>query len=108
MDKFSKIKVDKKIKPIHFLKRKPVELIIGKVYFVSFGNHSANQCVLTEISELKDSNQITIDIPIKARSKKGFIDIDGEISHNWTSTHCIFADEIGITPEEAVINEVTF
>jgi hypothetical protein len=108
MDKYSKIKVDKKVKPIHFLKRKPVELIIGNEYFVSFGNHNVSRCVLTEISELKDSNQITIDIPIKPRSKKGFIDTDGKISHIWTSRHSIFADEIGLTPEEAVINEVTF
>ena len=108
MDKFSKIKVNKTVKPIHFSKRKQVELIIGKEYFVSFGNHCVNHCVLIEISELKDSNQITIDIPVKPRSRKGFIDVDGKISHSWSSTHCIFGDEIGLTPEEAVINEVTF
>ena len=108
MDKYPKIKVDKKVKPIHILKRKPVELIIGKEYFVSFGNNIVSRCILTEISELQDSNQITIDIPINPRTKNGFIDRNGKISYNWTSTHCIFADEIGLTPEEAVINEVTF
>jgi hypothetical protein len=108
MDKFTKIKVDKKIKPIHFLKRKTVELILGNDYFVSFGNHIAQHCTLTEISDIRDFQQITIDIPIKPRSKKGFKELDGTISHNWTSSHSIYADEIGLTPEEAVINEVTF
>ena len=107
MEKWDKIKVDKKIKPIHFSKRTAVELIIGKQYFISFGSNIAKQCILTKISDITDLQQITIDIPIKPRSKKGFKDTDGSISHNWTSSHCIYADEIGLTPEEAVINEVT-
>jgi DNA primase large subunit len=41
-------------------------------------------------------------------SKKGFIDRNGNISHHWVSTYTLFANEIGLTPEEAVINEVTF
>jgi hypothetical protein len=108
MEKWDKIKVDKKIKPIPFTKRTAVELVVGKEYFISFGNNVVKHCVLTKISDITDLQQITIDIPIKPRSKKGFIDINGLISHNWTSTHCIYADEIGMTPEEAVKHEVTF
>lgn len=109
MEKWDKIKVGKEIIPIPFLERKPVDLIIGKEYYVSFGNNIAKKCVLTKIHDDGISlKRITIDIPIKPRSKKGYINIDGELSHNWKSTHTLYADEIGLTPEEAVLHEVTF
>lgn len=105
MEKWDKIKVDKQIKPIHFKERKPVELIIGKEYYVSFGRNQARRCTLIEID--KEHGRITIEIPIKPLSKKGYIDVNGDISHHWVSTHTLFPDEIGLTPEEAVVNEVT-
>ena len=108
MKKWTKIKVDKSIKPLHYSKRKQVELIIGNDYFVSFGNNYVHKCKLTKIDEARNPKQITIEIPIRPKSKDGFKDIDGTISHHWVSTHLIFADEIGLTPEEAVMNEMTF
>lgn len=103
MEKWDKIKVDKKVTPVHFKDRKPVNLIIGKEYFVSFGNNIVNRCTLIEIKE----QRIVITIPKKPRSKKGFVDTNGSISHDWKSTHHLFADEIGDTPEQAVLHEVT-
>lgn len=108
MEKWTKIKVDKKIKPIKHTERQAIELIVGNSYFVSFGNSNVYNCTLTNVEETRELKQITIEIPVRPRSKKGYIDINGSISHNWVSSHCIFADEIGRTPEEAVINEVTF
>lgn len=54
-----------------------------------------------------DKQRIVIEIPTRPISSKGFVDSNGNISHHWVSTHTLFADEIGQTPEEAVINEVT-
>lgn len=105
MEKWDKIKVDKKIKPIHPRDRKTVELIIGKEYYVSFGSNKVSRCTLIEID--KEADRITIEIPVKPMSKKGYIDRNGEISHHWVDAHYLFPDEIGLTPEEAVINEVT-
>lgn len=105
----NKIKVDKAIKPIPYTKRTTVKLVVGGDYYVSFGSNIVYPCVLLKIIESEQTpTHVKIEIPVKPRSKKGFIDIDGKISHHWTSAHNLFADEIGLTPEEAVINEVTF
>jgi hypothetical protein len=105
MENWEKIKVDTKVKPIHYENRKPVELIIGKEYYVSFGQNQARRCKLIKID--KDPERITVEIKVKSKSQQGYIDVDGNIIHYWVSTHTLFPDEIGLTPEEAVINEVT-
>lgn len=107
MEKWNIIKVDKKIKPIHYSMRTIVELIVGNEYYVSFGSNKVKRCTLIEIDTEEGRNGITVEIPIKPQSKKGFIDVNGNISHHWVDTHHLFSDEIGTTPEEAVINEVT-
>jgi hypothetical protein len=35
------------------------------------------------------------------------IDINGNVNHNWVSGYIVFSDEIGLPPEEAVMNDVT-
>ena len=53
------IKVDSSVCPIHFSQRKPVKLVIGEDYYVSFGNNEAidvswlifRRC--TKVKELK-------------------------------------------------------
>jgi hypothetical protein len=80
--------------------------MIGNNYYVSFGNNEVKRCKLIAIDENRDLNLITIEIPTKPESKNGFIDQNGTISHNWVKTHELFADELGLTPEEAVINQV--
>ena len=107
MEKWDKIKVDKSIKPINPSKRKIVDLIVGNEYYVSFGNNNVKRCKLIEIYKEGRRERIVIEVPVKPRSAKGFIDREGNISHHWADTFTLFADEIGNTPEEAVINEVT-
>lgn len=107
MEKRYKIKVDKSVKPIHYSKRKPVELVVGNDYFVSFGRNNALRCKLIELYMEGERQRIVVEIPTRPMSKKGFIDSNGNISHHWVSTYTLFPDEIGLTPEEAVINEVT-
>jgi hypothetical protein len=104
----TKIKVDKMFKPIHFRDRKQVELVIGNPYFVSFGNNNVKPCILTEVEGEAAVKRISIEIPAKVQSKKGYLDSMGNISHHWVDKHSLFSDEIGLTPEEAVINEMTY
>ena len=105
MENLEKIKVAAKIKPIHFKNRKPVELIIGNDYYVSFGMNEASKCTLAAIE--KDPEKIIIEIPDRATAQRGYIDSDGKFFYYTVSAHSLFPDEIGRTPEEAVINQVT-
>ena len=82
-----KIKVDEKIKPVPFNERKGIPLTVGNEYYVSFGLNEVRPCKLIEI--------------IGGNPKKIKINIDG-------GEHVLFADEIGRTPEEAVMNQATF
>lgn len=105
MKHLDEIKVDKSVMPIHYKDRVPVDLVVGNTYYVSFGKNLARKCTLISINE--EQGMITIEIPVKPMSKKGYRDMNGNISHHWVSRHSLFPDEIGCTPEEAVIHEVT-
>ena len=85
------IKVDSSVCPTHFSQRKPVKLVIGEDYYVSFGNNEAHRCKLVDIPEMYQGQRIKIETP----TPRGSI------------THILFADEIGTTPDEAVMNQVT-
>ena len=104
-----KVKIDESVKPVHFKERTGPALAIGAPYFVSFGGNITYPCVLTNII-ISDGypDRVEIEVPIKPRSDKGFTDVDGTVSHKWVSKHALYADEIGQTREEAVINEVAF
>ena len=65
--------------------------IKGKDYYVSFGNNEAHRCKLVDIPEMYQGQRIKIETP----TPRGSI------------THILFADEIGTTPDEAVMNQVT-
>ena len=88
-----KIKVSKDVKPIHYSLRKPFELIIGEKYYVSFGNHMAQKCVLEDVFYRDDK-------PFK-------VSVSVQLSKGVGGTNSLYAEEIGRTPEEAVINTVT-
>lgn len=86
------IKVDKEITPIHYTKRKEPVLQVGADYYVCFGNNIVYPCILNEI---KEGNPVKIVIS-KYDNGKLF------------GKHVLFSNEIGQTPEEAVMNSVTF
>ena len=104
-ENWEKIKVDPKIKPTNIKNRKPVELVVGKEYYVCFGKNEVSRCQLSEIDPEK--NTITIEIPPKSISKNSYIDDEGNFFHPTVYFHTLFPDEIGQTPEEAVMNTVT-
>lgn len=85
------IKVGSYTVPTPFSKRQPVKLVIGEEYYVSFGNHDAKRCKLLDIIDDRGPKQVKIEI----------------LSSRGSTIHILFADEIGTTPEEAVMNEVT-
>jgi hypothetical protein len=86
------IKVEKEITPIHYSKRKEPTLKIGADYYVCFGNNIAYPCTLNKI--------------IEGTPKK--IVISKYDNGKFFGEHVLFSNEIGQTPEEAVINSVTF
>lgn len=88
MDKV--IKVSKTVHPVHRNERKPFPLVIGETYYVCFGENKVRPCRL--VGFLHDGKFIRI-----------------EYNTRWhTHGHQLYPDEIGRTPEEAVINQVTF
>jgi hypothetical protein len=99
-------KVDSSIKPLPFKKKKEPVLIIGNDYYVSFGNNYVYPCTLLEVINEFDITEVKVEIPMKALSKKGFKTSFGGISHRWVQTSILYAREIGLTPEDAVRNQV--
>ena len=86
------IKVDKEITPIHYSKRTEPVLQVGSDYYVCFGNNIVYPCTLNEI--------------IEGTPKK--IVISKYDNGKIFGKHTLFSNEIGQTPEEAVMNSVTF
>jgi hypothetical protein len=86
------IKVDKSITPIHYTKRTEPDLVLGGDYYVCFGDNVAFPCTLKEI--------------LGGRNKRVVIT---KYDHDQRfGEHVVFSNEIGRTPEEAVINTATF
>ena len=86
------IRVDKEITPIHYSKRTEPLLQPGADYYVCFGNNIVYPCTLNEI--------------IEGHPKK--IVISKYDNDKVFGKHVLFSNEIGRTPEEAVMNSVTF
>ncbi|MCP9752334.1 hypothetical protein [Ferruginibacter sp. HRS2-29] len=100
-------KVKGDIKPLHYNKRTAPELVVGGEYFVCYVNNDTYPCVVTAITHNPTGkDKVDIEIPVRAESKKGFIDADGNISHHWVAKKTVYADEIGLTREHAVENRV--
>jgi len=101
-----KIKVNQKVKPIAQELREIPNLGIGISCYVSFANNLAYPCRIVEITNKPKRKEVKIEVPMKSKSGKGDIDTNGMFSYNWTSTHLLYANEIGNTPEQAVLNMV--
>lgn len=100
-------KVKGDIKPLHHSKRKAPKLVVGGEYFVCYVNNDTYPCVVTAIVENPGGKaKVDIEIPVRAESKKGFIDAEGNVSHHWVVKKTVYADEIGLTREEAAENKV--
>lgn|SRR5574344_1079008 len=87
------VKVDKSVESIHYMARKKPKLVLGGTYYFSFGSHIAAPCKLVHIFE--ERGKVDIEATRIMDKKESQI------------TYCLFWDEIGLTPEEAVINTVT-
>jgi hypothetical protein len=100
---FFKIKVDKRIKPIDNEFRKKIHLAIGSDYFVSFGRNVVFPCKLIGFAD----DQLIIEIPEKPRSNQRYLELNVNKYRDSKATYIVRCDEIGGTPEEAVINTVS-
>ncbi|EHQ41559.1 hypothetical protein [Myroides odoratus] len=87
------IKVSKDVKPIHISLRKTFDLVIGETYYVCFGNNKVRKCILEGIS-YRDDKPFQVSVAVQMTTNIGGV-------------HCLFLNEIGRTPEEAVINTVS-
>lgn len=87
----NEFKVDKSVQPIHYEKRKRFDITVGQTYYVSFGRNIVSPCKVLEVWKEGNSDRVTI------RIERG----------KMATSHYLYADEIGRTPEEAVINTVT-
>ena len=101
-----RIKVKGSIKPSPVKDRMKPSLYVGQPYYVCFGNNNAYPCELIEVINEFAETEVRIKIPQKSRSKKGFIDREGNRTQIGSSTHILYANEIGLTPEDAVKNTV--
>ncbi len=90
MSNHVEIKV-KGVKPIHYSKRTAIEVVVGNEYYISFGMGLATPCIVMSISK----NAVELKLKDK---KKGY-------EHD--ATHSLFPDEIGATPEQAVLYTMT-
>ena len=97
--KLKPVRVSKKIESIHFKDRKVFDLVVGAVYYVCWGSNVARPCILQSIDPIREFGEKTVHgITILAKQLGRGSDY---------STHSIYADEIGRTPQEAVVNTVT-
>jgi hypothetical protein len=99
-------KVDSSVKPLPSKKRQEPVLNVGYDYYVSFGNNNTYPCTLLKVINEFDRTEVLIEIPMKAKSKKGYTNSFGMTYNRWTQTNILYATEIGLTPEDAVRNQV--
>lgn len=86
--KYKPVKVKQGTTPLHFHHRKHIEIIEGGYYYVSFGNNIAIRCVVISLPKAGENPEI-ISIQVNGKNK------------------CIYKNELGLTPEQAVKNQVT-
>lgn len=85
------LKVSARVKPQPFPVREKIAYIPGRSYFVSFGQNIVVPCTFVRYMEEYNNERIIIDIERR----------------DMISSHQLFPDEIGRTPEEAVERQVT-
>lgn len=93
------IKVNKHIKPLPYNERTIPELVVGKEYFVCFGNNNARPSRLLEIRE----NGMVL-----MEKKKPLIFLLGKGYKFIIDANLLYPDEIGLTPIQAVHNTVEY
>lgn len=90
--------VDNSIKPLPFKNRKAPQLIIGQDYYVSFGNNNAYPCTLLNVINEFSETEVKIEIHIRKKSTASNI--------KTFQTNILYSIEIGLTPDDAVRNQV--
>lgn len=98
------VKVNDAIKPVMSRKRTVPNLIIGNDYYVSFENNNAYPCTLVKIINEYDRTEVMIEI--KARVPRNGYMAGGVRKFSRVQRNTVYANQIGISPEDAVRNQV--
>ncbi len=101
------VKVDESVQPLLKRDRKPPELKIGSIYFVSFGSNIAYPCTLKEIINEYSETEVSVEILTKPQKSISYL-LPGNKVKIKSITHLLKAIEIGLTPEHAARNCVFF
>ncbi len=99
------VKVSPSIKPINRKDRQIPMLKLGHEYFISFLGHNAYPCTRVEIINEFDQTEVKVELRMKS-PKGGFHDGSGMIRNYRTQNNIVYSTEIGITPQDAVKNQV--
>lgn len=98
-----RVKVSTSIKPLLRKDRVAPKLKVGGIYFVSFGTNNAYPCFLKEIINTSSNTEVKVEILIKPRYRNQLL-YPGYKVKILSRIHLLYANEIGITPEDAVRN----
>ena|SRR5258708_8162386 len=99
-----RIKVSSKVKAMPRSLRTTPDLKKGEKYYVSFGSNWAYPCLLHEI--VKEFERTEVRIKIKVKDQYAHFRQNGRMTYDPYEEHLVYADEIGLTPEDAVRNTV--
>ena len=101
---FGKSLVKGKVKSIPISNRITPDLIIGGTYYVSFGRNIAYICTLLEI--INEFQNTEVKILRQGKTSKITNKMDGTKSRYFTRENILYAYQIGISPEDAILNQV--
>lgn len=99
-----RIKVNRNIKSVPRANRITPELKMWSIYYVCFANNNVYPCRISEI--IKEFDQTEVRIKISTKPKYSKYRSGSQVIYNPFEEYLVYANEIGITPEDAVKNMV--
>jgi len=99
-----RVKVRQQIKTLPRKERVAPELDSSKKYYISFGSNWAYPCFLHEIVNEFDRTEVRV--KIKVKEQYAYFRQNGKMTYDPYEEHLVYANEIGLTPEDAVRNSV--
>jgi len=97
------VRVNSKIRTLPIKDRIVPKLIVGNIYYASFGLNCAYPCVLKEIINEYSQAEIKVKFMIKPQyvNRRGYLGPKVQI---YAKSYILYTYEIGATPEDAIRN----
>jgi hypothetical protein len=99
-----RVKVPTQIKTLPRSQRVAPALKKGEKYYISFGNNWAYPCFIYEV--VQEFERTEVRVKIKVKEQYAYFRQNGKMTYDPYEEHLVYANEIGITPEDAVRNSV--